>query len=260
MLLYNFISLCINIHCVVYTIAYIALHNPVHCIAQLHIHCIAQLLTLHRTSSTTSHRSTGTLYLRINLVVWYLVLLLLLLLLLSIWSLCTRPSSTHLAFVAQLEDLPYIIMNNPGSILYTMFYASSSSKWLDDAPRYVCVCSKYSQGQSHMVSDTTWRRHLQEARTEDEGIRTGRVLHGHSISIVPALPTESAPSLPPSIRRLDMLSVIKDLYEFWCSRKVPTEFWIDIASLNAHTGFLPLLIILAVAQHVFISRGTISSL
>jgi len=41
-LLYNFISLCINIHCVVYTIAYIALHNPVH--------CIAQLLTLHRTS------------------------------------------------------------------------------------------------------------------------------------------------------------------------------------------------------------------
>lgn len=42
--------------------------------------------------------------------------------------------------------------------LYRMSHASSSSKRLDDAPRYVCVCSKYNQSQTHMVSDTTWRR------------------------------------------------------------------------------------------------------
>ncbi|KAG1743387.1 hypothetical protein EDB19DRAFT_2038111 [Suillus lakei] len=58
-----------------------------------------------------------------------------------------------------------------------------------------------------MVSDTTWRRHLEEASTEDEKerIRTGRVLHGHSMPIIPALPTESAPSLPPSARRLETI-------------------------------------------------------
>lgn len=87
-------------------------------------------------------------------------------------------------------------------------YASSSSKQPDDAPRYTCVCRKYNQGQSHMVSGTTWRRHLEEANTEDERERmcTGRALNGHSIPALSVPPAESsAPVLPPSVRRLDAI-------------------------------------------------------
>lgn len=90
-------------------------------------------------------------------------------------------------------------------------YASSSSKQLDDAPRYICVYRKYNQGQSRMFSGTTWRRHLEEANTEDERerMRTGRALNGHGIPAFSVPPAESsALVLPPSARRLDAIRVL----------------------------------------------------
>jgi hypothetical protein len=46
--------------------------------------------------------------------------------------------------------------------------SSSSSQPLDKTPRYVCVCSKYNNGQPHEVSSATWYRHLEEACTQEE--------------------------------------------------------------------------------------------
>ena len=127
-----------TLHC---TIAYIALHNCVHCIA----HCALRRID-------QPERIFASTY--------------------SVLLLVSGHCSAH---VQALPTLPLSynlkvrnIIMNPGTILYRMFYASSSSKRLDDTPRYVCVCSKYNQGQSHMVSDMTWRRHLEEASMEDE--------------------------------------------------------------------------------------------
>jgi hypothetical protein len=53
-------------------------------------------------------------------------------------------------------------------------------------------------------------------------ICTGRVLHEHSMSIVPALPTDSAPSLPPSVRRLD---TIRNLVKRARESGVLTQSW-----------------------------------
>ena len=36
------------------------------------------------------------------------------------------------------------------------------------AQKLNCVCSKYNFGRPHLVSTTTWYRHLQEAGSEEE--------------------------------------------------------------------------------------------
>jgi hypothetical protein len=69
-------------------------------------------------------------------------------------------------------------------------FASSSSQSLDKTPRYVCVCSKYNNGQPHEVSSATWYRHLQEASTDEEKqrIRSVNALGGITLSTPADLP------------------------------------------------------------------------